>query len=55
MTPSQAVDLRIAWQFISTRANCSHRVVELEMTESGYLTGSYLCTVCGERIEKKAI
>ena len=34
-------------------AGCDHIALTLKETETGYVTGVYICTRCGEEIIKK--
>jgi transposase-like protein len=49
MKAIEAAKLRKNWK---ARGNphCSHSRTELEITSPGYLTGRYVCTICGARL-----
>ncbi|MGH7183799.1 MAG: hypothetical protein ACREJN_17735 [Nitrospiraceae bacterium] len=55
MTTSQAADLRMKWKRRTNPPNCMHLAVELETTETGYLTGDFHCIVCGELLVKTKV
>jgi hypothetical protein len=53
VTKTQAEALRVKWKQQVDPPACEHPSQELEATESGYLTGDYHCTDCGEPVAKK--
>ena len=52
MTDNEAQTLRETWQWWGNEA-CDHPKLELELNDSGYLTGDYYCTDCGQSVGKK--
>ena len=48
MTTSQAAALRVKWQQRDNPPACEHLNLELEWTDTGFLTGNYNCIVCGK-------
>ena len=54
MTKAQATILQAKWrEQKDLLPPCEHRNQEMEHSESGYLTGNYHCTDCGEHLLKK--
>ena len=53
MTKAEAEALRVKWNQQVDPPACAHPNQELEESESGYLTGNYQCTACGEPVAKK--
>jgi hypothetical protein len=47
MTLSQALVLQVKWKQRAYRTRCEHLVLEWEWNEQGYLTGHYVCNLCG--------
>jgi hypothetical protein len=50
---SEAAALRERWKQQADLPVCEHLNQELKENETGYLTGNYHCTTCGETIAKK--
>jgi hypothetical protein len=50
MTMNQAAAIRENWKQRAYRTPCTHLVLELESNEQGYLTGNYVCNLCGESL-----
>ena len=50
MTTTQGAELRAKWRERINPPPCEHLTLKLERTETGYLTGNYNCTVCGEAV-----
>jgi len=50
MTMSQAAALRVKWKQRNNPPKCEHLNLELEWSDTGYLTGNYNCIVCGEAV-----
>jgi hypothetical protein len=53
MTHEEAKQRRIAWQ---NQGNppCEHVILVLEHTDTGYLTGRYICTRCGYEVSQRS-
>ena len=52
MTTTQAAALRQKWNQ-RTNQDCEHKMLELETSEQGYLTGNYNCVFCGAAVVQK--
>jgi hypothetical protein len=52
MTRNEAAMLRAGWQLLTPTPTCMHVMLEIELNESGFLTGHYICVVCGEAVAK---
>jgi hypothetical protein len=50
MTINQGADLQEKWKQRVDRTACKHPNLELEWNEQGYLTGHYVCILCGESV-----
>jgi hypothetical protein len=50
MTRRQAAELRMKWNQQGNSPPCAHSRLELERSDNGYLTGHYICIVCGEAV-----
>ena len=50
MTMSQAAARQAEWKHRVYRTRCTHLVLEVECNEQGYLTGNYVCNLCGESL-----
>ena len=50
MTMSQAAARQAEWTQRASRTRCTHLVLEVECNEQGYLTGNYVCNLCGESV-----
>ena len=48
MTMSQAATRQVKWKQRLYRTPCEHLVLESEWNEQGYLTGNYVCNLCGK-------
>jgi hypothetical protein len=53
MTINQGVDLQVKWKQRADRTACKHPRLELEWDEQGYLTGDYVCILCGESVAQR--
>jgi hypothetical protein len=53
MTISQAAELRVKWNQRKDPPQCEHLNLELEWSDSGYVTGNYNCIVCGYPVVRK--
>ena len=53
MTINQGVDLQVKWRQRADRTVCKHPRMELEWDEQGYLTGDYVCILCGESVAQR--
>jgi hypothetical protein len=53
MTTRQAAELRVKWGERKDSPKCEHLNLELEWSDSGYLTGNYNCIVCGLAVVQK--
>ena len=53
MTINQGVDLQVKWKQRADRTACKHPRQELEWDEQGYLTGDYVCILCGESVAQR--
>ena len=53
MTMSQAAARQTEWKQRAYRTQCTHLVLELECNEQGYLTGNYVCNLCGETLAQE--
>jgi len=53
MTMNQAAGIRENWKQRAYRIPCEHLVLELEWNEQGYLTGNYVCNLCGESVAQQ--
>ena len=53
MTIKQAALLRKKWQGQSALETCRHLTLELEFTEQGDSTGSYVCIRCGNPVAEQ--
>jgi hypothetical protein len=53
MTMNQAAAIRENWKQRAYRMPCTHLVLELESNELGYLTGKYVCNLCGESVAQQ--
>lgn len=47
MTKTEAVRLRERWKLLKNPIKCQHRVQLVEQSDTGQLTGNYVCTTCG--------
>ncbi len=47
MTATQAAELRMKWNERVNPQPCEHLTLELERSDNRYLTGNYICIVCG--------
>lgn len=52
MTVHQGADLQMKWKQRVDRSPCTHPKLELEWNERGYLTGDYVCILCGESVAR---
>ena len=52
MTAIQAAELRKKWNQRMDPAPCEHLNLELEWSDNQYLTGNYICIVCGTAVVK---
>jgi len=50
---SQAATLRVKWNQRKDPPTCEHLNLELEWSDSGYVTGNYNCIVCGYPVVQK--
>jgi hypothetical protein len=50
VTKTQAEALRVKWKQQGAPPACEHPNQELAMHETGYLTGDFHCTACGELV-----
>ena len=50
MTVAQAAELWMKWQERVNPQPCEHLTLELERSDNGYLTGNYICIVCGTAV-----
>ncbi len=50
MTVTQAAELRVKWKQRVNPTPCDHLSLELERSDNGYLTGNYICIVCGTAV-----
>ena len=48
MNSNDAADLRLKWKLRNPAPICMHVRLELELNDAGYLTGNYICIVCGD-------
>jgi len=55
MTMNHAAALRVRWTQRAYRIPCEHLVLELEWNEQGYLTGNYVCNLCGESVAQQCL
>ena len=55
MTMNQAAAIRENWKQRAYRTPCTHLVLELESNELGYLTGKYVCNLCGESVAQQCL
>ena len=53
MTATQAAELRTKWNQRTDSPPCEHINLELEWTDTGYLTGNYNCIICGTAAAQK--
>lgn len=53
MTKAEAAAIQAKWQEQVDPPVCEHPNQELEANETGYLTGNYYCTDCGQPIARK--
>jgi hypothetical protein len=53
ITLAQVAELQAKWKLLIDPPTCEHPNQELEASETGYLTGNYHCTTCGEPVVKK--
>ena len=49
MTVEEATVLRQAWKAKGNQS-CDHTSVAMERTANGYLTGKFVCKVCGSEV-----
>ena len=54
MRKEQAAELQAKWNQQGDPPACAHPNLELEVSDSGYLTGNHHCIDCGETVAKKA-
>jgi hypothetical protein len=47
MNTNDAADLRLKWRLQNPAPLCLHVRLEVEVNEAGYMTGNYVCMVCG--------
>jgi hypothetical protein len=47
MNTNEGADLRVKWTVRNPVPFCMHITLELELTDAGYVTGNYICIVCG--------
>jgi hypothetical protein len=52
ITKAEAEVLRAKWKQQIDPPDCAHLIQELEQDEIGYLTGMYICNLCGESLAK---
>ncbi len=52
MTMSQGVALQVQWKQRACRTRCEHLVLELGGNAQGYLTGNYVCNLCGAPVAR---
>ena len=50
MTMNQAATRQVKWKQRLYRIACEHMILEVESDEKGYLTGNYVCNLCGESV-----
>ena len=50
MTSSRAAVLRARWELRPDQQHCPHIALEMESNKTGYVTGQYICVVCGETL-----
>jgi rubrerythrin len=50
MTMNQAAARQEKWKQRRYRTPCERLILELESNEKGYLTGNYVCNLCGESV-----
>ena len=55
MTMNQAAARQVKWKQRLYRTPCEHLILELESNEQGYLTGNYVCNLCGESVAQGAL
>ena len=48
MTLNEVAALQLKWKQRADRTACKHLRQELEWDEQGYLTGDYVCILCGK-------
>ena len=53
MNTNDAADLRLKWKMRNPVPLCLHVMLELELNEAGYMTGNYVCIVCGAIAAKR--
>jgi len=53
MTKAQAAELQAKWKLQVDSPVCEHPTLNLEVSDSGYLTGNHHCIDCGETVAKK--
>jgi hypothetical protein len=53
MNTNDAADLRLKWRLRNPVPLCMHVRLELELNEAGYMTGNYICLVCGHVAAKR--
>lgn len=49
---AEAEAVRVKWKQRAYRTPCEHLVLELEWNEQGYLTGNYVCNLCGVSVAR---
>lgn len=52
MTLRQAAARQVQWKQRLYRTPCEHLVLEVEGNEQGYLTGDYVCNLCGVAVAR---
>lgn len=52
MTVHEGADLQVNWKERVNRKPCNHPELELEWNKQGYLTGNYVCNLCGESVAR---
>ena len=53
MNTNDAADLRLKWTIRKPVPLCLHVRLEVELNEAGYMTGNYICLVCGHVAAKQ--
>jgi hypothetical protein len=52
MKETEAETLRIEWSKLG-HPPCTHKALILQETNTGYLTGAYICVRCGEEVVRR--